>query len=427
MACGAPRSRRRHRRLRLLPGRTRGAHSSPVAPLAARIVLLEPNAAPGLTAVCSRRWSTRFGASATGFAAALQAKCRPTGIPVRASLRSLPSREEAAARLGLDPNACDAARDRRQPRRPHDQRGDLARLAEPAHCPWLASTCSDGRGRTRASRRRAASTTGRAVCGAPLPGRYGRRLCRCGSRSCAGRRVDARASWQRSGCRRSSFPIRTPPRPIKRRMPRRFRSGRCRRGRDRRRAGIGRASASCLRRRRSPRVSAAWRRRASGSAATIRSSGFSHGSIASRAERAKGDLPLRRRRRHRDERDRADFAGARHRRSRLRRERYAAGRTAPARGNPVTIGQAARNVAGAGVVVVSSAIERNNPEYVGRACGRNQGSSPRRDARANCSRAAAVSRSAARTEKPRPARWRTRFCEAAGSMPASSWAASTAS
>ena len=32
-------------------------------------------------------------------------------------------------------------------------------------------------------------------------------------------------------------------------------------------------------------------------------------------------------------------------------------------GIPVTIGQAARNVAGADVVVVSSAIERNNPEY----------------------------------------------------------------
>ncbi len=59
---------------------------------AAPIVLLEPNAEPGLTnrllaPIVDEVWNV-FGA----------------GVPVRASLRNLPARDEAIARLGLDPS-----------------------------------------------------------------------------------------------------------------------------------------------------------------------------------------------------------------------------------------------------------------------------------------------------------------------------------
>lgn len=69
---------------------------------ASRVVLLEPNVAPGLTnrlltPIVDEIWGA-FDVPGGRF----RAKYESTGVPVRASLRSLPRREEAAARLGLD-------------------------------------------------------------------------------------------------------------------------------------------------------------------------------------------------------------------------------------------------------------------------------------------------------------------------------------
>ena len=92
---------------------TGGYVSFPVA-LAARIrrllrlsqaplVLLEPNAAPGLTnrllaPIVDEIWGASDAPQSTG------AKYRRTGIPIRPSLRRLPDRAAAATRLGLDPS-----------------------------------------------------------------------------------------------------------------------------------------------------------------------------------------------------------------------------------------------------------------------------------------------------------------------------------
>jgi len=94
---------------------TGGYVSFPVA-LAARIrklvglshapvVLLEPNLAPGVTTRLLAPIVDEIWGECGGFARRLRTKCRPTGVPVRSSLRSLPSRAEAASRLGLDPAA----------------------------------------------------------------------------------------------------------------------------------------------------------------------------------------------------------------------------------------------------------------------------------------------------------------------------------
>jgi UDP-N-acetylglucosamine--N-acetylmuramyl-(pentapeptide) pyrophosphoryl-undecaprenol N-acetylglucosamine transferase len=69
----------------------------------APIVLLEPNLAPGVTTRLLAPMVDEIWGECGGFALRLRAKCRPTGVPVRSSLRSLPAREAAAARLGLDP------------------------------------------------------------------------------------------------------------------------------------------------------------------------------------------------------------------------------------------------------------------------------------------------------------------------------------
>lgn len=92
---------------------TGGYVSFPVA-LAARIrrtlglsraplVLLEPNAAPGLTnrmlaPIVDEVWVAPYAADRQA-----GPKYRTTGIPIRATLRTLPRREDAMARLGLDP------------------------------------------------------------------------------------------------------------------------------------------------------------------------------------------------------------------------------------------------------------------------------------------------------------------------------------
>ena len=70
----------------------------------APIVLLEANASPGVTARLLAPMVDEIWGDCSGFSAKLRAKCRPTGVPVRASLRVLPAREEAAARLQLDPS-----------------------------------------------------------------------------------------------------------------------------------------------------------------------------------------------------------------------------------------------------------------------------------------------------------------------------------
>jgi UDP-N-acetylglucosamine--N-acetylmuramyl-(pentapeptide) pyrophosphoryl-undecaprenol N-acetylglucosamine transferase len=69
----------------------------------APIVLLEPNLAPGVTTRLLAPMVDEIWGDCGGFARRLRAKCRSTGVPVRSSLRSLPSREAAASRLGLDP------------------------------------------------------------------------------------------------------------------------------------------------------------------------------------------------------------------------------------------------------------------------------------------------------------------------------------
>ncbi|HEX4012450.1 MAG TPA: undecaprenyldiphospho-muramoylpentapeptide beta-N-acetylglucosaminyltransferase [Candidatus Cybelea sp.] len=69
----------------------------------ARIVLLEPNAAPGLTARLLAPMVDEIWGECGGFGATARAKCRATGVPVRASLREPRPRAEAAARFGLDP------------------------------------------------------------------------------------------------------------------------------------------------------------------------------------------------------------------------------------------------------------------------------------------------------------------------------------
>jgi UDP-N-acetylglucosamine--N-acetylmuramyl-(pentapeptide) pyrophosphoryl-undecaprenol N-acetylglucosamine transferase len=69
----------------------------------APLVLLEPNLAPGVTTRLLAPMVDEIWGECGGFAQRLRAKCRATGVPVRSSLRSLPSREAAALRLGLDP------------------------------------------------------------------------------------------------------------------------------------------------------------------------------------------------------------------------------------------------------------------------------------------------------------------------------------
>lgn len=69
----------------------------------APLVLLEPNAAPGLTnrllaPIVDEVWVPPYAAPQAS------AKYRATGIPVRATLRALPRRDDAIARLGLDPS-----------------------------------------------------------------------------------------------------------------------------------------------------------------------------------------------------------------------------------------------------------------------------------------------------------------------------------
>jgi UDP-N-acetylglucosamine--N-acetylmuramyl-(pentapeptide) pyrophosphoryl-undecaprenol N-acetylglucosamine transferase len=69
----------------------------------ASVVLLEPNAAPGLT----NRLLTPIVDEVWGAAeptSGLRGKYRSTGVPIRSSLRCLPRRDEAVARLGLDPS-----------------------------------------------------------------------------------------------------------------------------------------------------------------------------------------------------------------------------------------------------------------------------------------------------------------------------------
>jgi UDP-N-acetylglucosamine--N-acetylmuramyl-(pentapeptide) pyrophosphoryl-undecaprenol N-acetylglucosamine transferase len=70
---------------------------------AAPLVLLEPNAAPGvtnrlLTPLVDEVWGPQRNCAGGA------AKYRATGVPIRSALRVLPRREDAIARLGLDPS-----------------------------------------------------------------------------------------------------------------------------------------------------------------------------------------------------------------------------------------------------------------------------------------------------------------------------------
>ncbi len=70
----------------------------------APVVLLEPNAEPGLTnrlltPIVDEVWGPALEPDPR-----LRAKYRATGVPIRSTLRSLPRREDAIAHLGLDPS-----------------------------------------------------------------------------------------------------------------------------------------------------------------------------------------------------------------------------------------------------------------------------------------------------------------------------------
>ena len=71
----------------------------------ARIVLLEPNRSPGVTARVLAPLVDEISGECDGFSERMRAKCRATGVPVRYAPQRLPSRIAAAGRLGLDPNA----------------------------------------------------------------------------------------------------------------------------------------------------------------------------------------------------------------------------------------------------------------------------------------------------------------------------------
>lgn len=70
--------------------------------LKAPIVLLEPNVSPGVTTRVLAPIVDEIWGECGGFVKKMRAKCRATGVPVRYRRVSLPRREEAAARLGLD-------------------------------------------------------------------------------------------------------------------------------------------------------------------------------------------------------------------------------------------------------------------------------------------------------------------------------------
>ena len=110
--------------------------------------------------------------------------------------------------------------------------------------------------------------------------------------------------------------------------------------------------------------------------------------------------------------------------SRRRRQRQ---RPAPARAraSPVAIGHDAENLGDAEVVVVSSAVKRDNPELTARARAAAAGRPPRRDAGRADAPQAVRSRSPARTARPRPRRWSRRCSTPAASTRPSSTAASS--
>lgn len=72
---------------------------------AAPLVLLEPNAEPGLTNRVLAPMVDEIWGSAPQSGGRFAPKYRPTGVPIRSSLRNLPPRADAMARLGLDPSS----------------------------------------------------------------------------------------------------------------------------------------------------------------------------------------------------------------------------------------------------------------------------------------------------------------------------------
>ncbi|HVN69613.1 MAG TPA: undecaprenyldiphospho-muramoylpentapeptide beta-N-acetylglucosaminyltransferase [Candidatus Binatia bacterium] len=82
-----------------LAARIRRAFGLSTAP----VVLLEPNVSPGLTNRLLAPIVDEIWGSAPADSRA-ERKYRATGVPIRASLRALPRREDAIAALGLDPS-----------------------------------------------------------------------------------------------------------------------------------------------------------------------------------------------------------------------------------------------------------------------------------------------------------------------------------
>ena len=70
--------------------------------LRAPIVLLEPNVAPGVTSRVLAPMVDEIWGECGGFSQKVRVRCRSTGVPTRYRRATLPRREEAAARLGLN-------------------------------------------------------------------------------------------------------------------------------------------------------------------------------------------------------------------------------------------------------------------------------------------------------------------------------------
>ncbi len=209
----APRSRHCDRRLRLLSRRARGPTPRDwCGSRTRRLVLLEPNAAPGLTnrllaPIVDEVWVAPYAAQPRA-----GAKYRTTGIPIRATLRALPRREDALARLGLDPSlrTLVAVGGSQGARSINDA---LIRLLRDGGLPsgWqlLALTGTRDFERTRSAVARRAR----------LSRRYGRRVCRRRPDSCASRSIDARRVGRAGKALDSRSRIRTRRRGIRLRTP----------------------------------------------------------------------------------------------------------------------------------------------------------------------------------------------------------------
>ena len=314
-----------------LAGRARGAHLAPNQTHSRTIALLEPNARPGLTnrllaPLVDEVWGA-FPSGDPRFAG----KYVQTGIPVRASLRTLPSRDAAIERLGLSSkrNTLLAMGGSQGARSINDA---LTSLLKSDGLPdgWQLIHVT---GEKEYDRVRSAAWT-RRWRPSRLLKRCRRRLRGGGPGAGASRRLDAR----RIGRHRTTGDSRALPACSRGSPARQRRDGRA--GRRSRRGGRPRPDRRQAARRfwprsRNPVASGICAQQPSARARSIRLRRFSPGSMRLRCGRIARDLGRRARRknlafcghrRDRHERDRADFACARPVRFGLRRERNRAHR-----------------------------------------------------------------------------------------------------